>query len=162
MSYIDKAKTVEWETPAWLFKELDNEFHFTLDPCATKRNAKTKRFFTEDQDGLQQSWDRKGEVVFMNPPYGPRMKDWVFKAKSLAQWDKVTVVCLLPARTDTLWWNHLMLHAELRFIEGRLRFGDGKGKAPFPSVVAIFRPGLEVPVHPNGWSFSTIRTPHAR
>jgi site-specific DNA-methyltransferase (adenine-specific) len=158
MSYIDTAKTVEWETPDWLFKQLDDEFHFTLDPCATKKNAKVRHFYTEKQNGLFMEWDH--QVVFMNPPYGSRIKEWVYKARSSAQFDKATVVCLLPSRTDTVWWNNWMRNAELRFVKGRLRFGDEKGKAPFPSVVAIFRPDLLIPEY--DWSFKTIEVPRAR
>lgn len=57
----------EWETPQELFEALDGEFHFTLDVCATKANAKCRRFFTEQDDGLAQEWSG---VCWMNPPYG--------------------------------------------------------------------------------------------
>lgn len=77
MAYIDKSKTIEWETPQYLFDELNDEFHFTIDVCATKENAKVNRFFTKDQDGLKQDWT--GETVWCNPPYGREMYAWVRK-----------------------------------------------------------------------------------
>jgi len=51
-----------------------------------------------------------------------------------------TVVCLVPARTDTAWWHDNVIagKAEIRFIRGRLKFNDGPNAAPFPSAVVIF------------------------
>jgi site-specific DNA-methyltransferase (adenine-specific) len=72
-------------------------FHFTLDPCATAANAKCKRYFTSADDGLKQDWRRR--AVFMNPPYGRAIGEWVKKASEA----QALVVCLLPARTDTRW-----------------------------------------------------------
>lgn len=77
MAYIDKAKTDEWETPQELFNKLNDEFHFTLDVCATMENAKTARYFTKEQDGLSKDWT--GETVWCNPPYGRQMYAWIHK-----------------------------------------------------------------------------------
>ena len=65
------CKTDQWETPQDFFDQLDSEFHFTLDPCADEMNHKCDRYFTKDQDGLQQDWS--GEVVFCNPPMAGRL-----------------------------------------------------------------------------------------
>ena len=105
-------------------------------PCASATNAKGPRFFTPAEDGLRQDWSK--EVVFMNPPYGRVIGLWVRKAFESAQAGAV-VVCLLPARTDTRWWHDYVMRGEFRFIRGRLRFGDGKNSAPFPSAIVIFR-----------------------
>ena len=128
-----------WETPQALFDELNAEFGFTLDPCCTPETAKCARFFTPDDDGLSQSW--AGEVVFMNPPYGREMGEWIQKAFFEAR-AGATVVCLLPARTDTAWWHDYCEKWEYYFLRGRLRFGRSKINAPFPSAVVIFRPGV--------------------
>lgn len=72
------SKTNEWATPQDFFNQLDREFHFTLDPCSTKENAKCAKFYTQEEDGLAQSWDN--ENVFCNPPYGREIKKWVKKA----------------------------------------------------------------------------------
>jgi phage N-6-adenine-methyltransferase len=128
---------IEWATPGILFEALDREFHFTLDPCATPQNSKCARFFTAVQDGLKQSWTR--ETVFMNPPYGRVIAAWVKKAFDSAN-AGATVVCLLPARTDTIWWHTFVMRGEIRFVRGRLRFGDARASAPFPSAIVIFRP----------------------
>ena len=72
------SATDEWPTPQWLFDALISEFPFTLDPCATPKNAKCRRFFTKDENELRQDWSR--ETVFMNPPYGRAINRWVQKA----------------------------------------------------------------------------------
>lgn len=129
--------TPEWETPQAFFDEMDREFHFTLDVCATPENAKCQRYFTKTQDGLAQHWSG---VCWMNPPYGRQIGRWVRKALDASR-AGATVVCLVPARTDTTWW-HLAAEngAEIRFLRGRLRFGGMAHNAPFPSAIVIFRP----------------------
>lgn len=134
---VFSSLTVEWGTPQGVFDVLDREFNFNLDPCATKQNAKCKKYFTLEDDGLSQTWSGS---VFMNPPYGRVIGHWVQKAFEASQ-GGATVVCLLPARTDTRWWHdYIMQSKDIRFIRGRLRFGDGEGRATFPSCVVVFRP----------------------
>lgn len=143
------STTDEWPTPQPIFDTLNAEFDFNLDPCATPGNAKCEKFYTSADDGLSQRWEGS---VFMNPPYGRGIALWVAKAyeESLAG---ATVVCLIPARTDTAYWHDYVMRAdEVRFIRGRLNFscdrqdsrvssGESKAhNAPFPSVVVIFRP----------------------
>lgn len=130
------SNTIEWETPQAFFDELNAEFQFTLDACATDSNAKTTLFITEACDGLSVSWTG---VVWMNPPYGKTIGLWVRKAYEESR-RGATVVCLLPARTDTKWWHEYCLKGEIRFVRGRLRFGGAKNTAPFPNAVVIFRP----------------------
>ena len=130
------SATDEWETPQDFFDKLDSEFHFTLDVCATDENAKCPNYFTRAQDGLSRGWG--GNTCWMNPPYGRKIGAWVKKAYEESL-NGMTVVCLLPARTDTKWWHEYCMKGELRFIKGRLKFGGCKNSAPFPSVVVIFR-----------------------
>jgi DNA N-6-adenine-methyltransferase Dam len=78
----------------------------------------------------------------MNPPYGRQITKWVRKAFEEARTNAQLVVCLLPARTDTRWWHAYCLKGEILFIRGRLKFGDAKNSAPFPSVLVIFGPKL--------------------
>lgn len=133
-------KTDVWATPEHVFDVLNEEFGFTLDPCTNGENAKCGKFYTESEDGLAQDWG--GEVVFMNPPYSD-CKGWMKKAMESARCGAI-VVCLVPARTDTKWWHEYAMNGEIRLIKGRLKFGDGKGNAPFPSAVIVFRRGLEI------------------
>ena len=77
----------------------------------------------------------------MNPPYG-QIKHWIQKAYESSLMG-ATVVCLIPSRTDTRYWHdYIMDKAEVRYIKGRLKFGDAKNSAPFPSAVVVFRPTL--------------------
>lgn len=132
------SKTDQWETPADLFKKLNDEFHFTLDPCADESNHKCEKYFTKEQNGLIQDWSQ--DVVFCNPPYGRNIGEWVKKAFESVSSHTHTVVMLLPARTDTKWFHNYIYHkAEIRFIRGRLKFGGSKNSAPFPSMVVVFR-----------------------
>ena len=127
----------EWETPQELFDELDREFHFTLDPCATKENAKCKKFYTKEDDGLSKSWE--GDVVFMNQPYGRQIGHWVKKAYEESKYAKI--VCVIPSRTDTAYWHDYVMKGEIRFIRGRLYFNRANGetgRAPFPSAIVVF------------------------
>lgn len=128
------SATEEWATPQAFYDELNKEFAFTLDPCATPDNAKCTRFFTKEMDGLVQSW--RGETVFCNPPYGRAISAWVKKAYDEAR--GALVVMLLPARTDTRWFHEYIYgKAEVRFIRGRLHFNESAAGAPFPSMLVI-------------------------
>ena len=136
------SKTDAWETPLELFTKLDAEFGFTVDVCANPDNAKCSNYFTPQIDGLKQDWHG---VCWMNPPYGKQIKKWVQKAYISSLFGS-TIVCLIPARTDTYWWHTYVRRAnEVRFIRGRLKFGGSKNSAPFPSAIAIFRLRVGVP-----------------
>jgi phage N-6-adenine-methyltransferase len=142
------STTDDWPTPGDLFDALNQEFQFTLDPCASTANAKCADFFTVEDDGLSKAWNGS---VFMNPPYGREIGKWVAKAYEAAA-NGATVVCLIPARTDTAYWHDFVMRAsEVRFIRSRLHFDNpvhqerkASGKAtahnaPFPSAVIVFK-----------------------
>ena len=118
------SATVHWRTPVSLYADLDREFHFNFDPCP----------FGDTSGGLIcESWRRRR--VFCNPPYGPEIVSWVRCAA-----EAELAVYLLPARTDTRWFHEIVLPKakEIRFIKGRLKFGDAAKDAPFPSMIVIF------------------------
>lgn len=132
------SKTDDWSTPQDTFDVLNKEFNFTLDPCADETNHKCEKYYTVEDNGLLQPWG--GERVFCNPPYGRQIGKWVEKAYTEGHKENTIVVLLIPARTDTKYFHDYILHrAEVRFLSGRLHFGDGSGTAPFPSMVVIFR-----------------------
>lgn len=117
-----------WTTPKWLYQELDKEFHFDFDPCPIHSN----------QDYLSKSW---GKCNFINPPYGKEIKIWIARAYQEAKEFGAICVLLIPSRTDTKWWHDYIMKAdEIRFIKGRLKFGNSKNSAPFPSCIVIFNP----------------------
>lgn len=134
------VKSVEHETPDWLFNQLDEEFHFTLDAMATRENTKCKRFFTEKTDGLKQSW--VGERVWINPPHGAQMlKDVCRKAWEESRHPNSLACVLVPAKTDQSWWHDYALKTERRFVPGRVQFvgsihGDMK-----PIIILVFEKG---------------------
>jgi phage N-6-adenine-methyltransferase len=132
-----------WRTPQWLFDELDAEFGFGLDVCATGSDAKCSVFYTPEQDGLKQEW--RG-VCWCNPPFGRGIGEWVKKAYGSSR-DGSVVVCLLPVRSDTEWWHRWVMQAsEIRFVRGRVHFDMPEGvtmrghNCPFPSAIVVFRP----------------------
>ena len=131
------SKKDDWTTPPDFFKQLDNEFHFTLDAASSEENHLCKNYFTIETDGLSQDWG--GHKVFCNPPYGRQIGKWVQKAWEEAKKPNTTIVMLLPARTDTKWFHSYIYHqAKIRFIKGRLKFGGSQNSAPFPSMVVIW------------------------
>lgn len=124
----------EYETPDNLFKVLDNEFHFTLDVCADETNHKVSNFYSEKDNALIQDW--KG-VCWMNPPFKD-MKKWIIKAyEESLKWDS-TVVILIPARTNTLWWHNYCMKGEIRFIKGRPKFKGCIHGLPQPLAIIVF------------------------
>lgn len=126
-----------WATPQEFFDKLNRMFNFELDVAANKDNAKCKKFFTKEDNGLLQNWcDRN----WMNPPYGKEIGAWCSKADSEAKKGKLTVG-LLPARTDTKWFQDFCKKWHCVFLRGRLKFVGGCSNAPFPSVVVFF--GIE-------------------
>lgn len=128
------SETDLWATPQAFFDKYNEVYNFTLDVCALESNAKCKVYFTPEVDGLKQKWEG---VVWMNPPYGREIKHWVKKAYE-SSLQGATVVCLLPARTDTMWFHEYCMKGDIEFIRGRLKFGDAKNSAPFPSMVVVF------------------------
>jgi phage N-6-adenine-methyltransferase len=149
------AKT-SWETPRELFALLNREFSFTLDVCATRANCKCAAYFSRAEDGLRQKWFG---TCWMNPPYGRAIAAWIKKASCEAG-RGATVVCLLPARTDTVWWQETVMKArEIRLLRGRITFAGANGPAPFPSAIVIFQN-----VHPKqsaprvvAWDWQRLR-----
>jgi site-specific DNA-methyltransferase (adenine-specific) len=130
------SQTVEWPTPKAVYDALDEEFGFTFDPCP----------LGGDEDGTASLFsDWKGQRVFCNPPYGPELRPF------LERWhDADLAVYLIPARTDTRWFHEIVLPyaSEIRFVRGRLKFGDAKNSAPFPSMLAIFKTAASSEVKP--------------
>jgi phage N-6-adenine-methyltransferase len=134
------SKTEVWETPAWLFRQLDEEFHFTVDVAAHPENAKCERYYTIDQDGLQQSW--AGERVWCNPPYDHKSLT-AFSSKAIREIEAdpcTLVVLLVPPKSDQAWWHECAMQGEVRFIRGRVAFG-GTANAPMPVCAVVLSRG---------------------
>lgn len=140
------SATDDWATPQKTFDDLHVEFGFVLDPCASSSNHKCPTWYGLDhpnikrRNGLDCDWVEEssalGGAVWVNPPYGREIKKWVRKAYESAE-DGATVVMLVPARTDTAWFQDWCLPHEVRFIRGRLKFGNATNSAPFPSAIVV-------------------------
>lgn len=131
------SKSYEWETPQELFDKLHAIHKFTVDVCASKENAKRALYFSKEDSGLDKNWGMYGTSFWMNPPYGREIGKWMKKAyeESLKG---ISVVCLVPARTDTAWWHDYAAKGKVEFIRGRLKFNGHKDNAPFPNALVIF------------------------
>jgi phage N-6-adenine-methyltransferase len=129
------SNTDLWETPQAFFAQQSVLYGpFDIDVCANENNAKCAVYFDKEMDGLKQTWKGK---CWMNPPYGRGIGLWMKKAYESAG-NGTSVVCLVPARTDTKWWNNYAVKGQITFIQGRLKFGDSKNTAPFPSAIVVF------------------------
>jgi phage N-6-adenine-methyltransferase len=134
----------EWETPAVVFNPLQKEFNIKFDVCATAENTKCKAYFDKKTNSLAQDWSKTVGVLkgtaWMNPPYGRGIEKWVRKAHEESL-KGVTTIGLLPARTDTHWFQtYIHEKHEVRFLKGRIKFVDAQSSAPFPSMIVIFKP----------------------
>ena len=129
----------DYETPLALFKQLDAEFHFTVDAAADAENSLCERYWDEEMDGLAQDWS--SERVFCNPPFGTA-KFWAAKASA----DNGLAVLLVPAAIDTRWWHEgvVLGASEVRFIAGRVNYGiageAGKIGLPMACAVVVWSP----------------------
>lgn len=147
----------EWSTPQDTYDALHAEFHFTVDAAASTENAKCGIWFgpgglCHDALGLG-DWrpDDGVRAAWLNPPYS-KCREFIGKAAHEARAHGLTVVCLVPSRTDTRWWHEHVWDrekhqpragVEVRFVRGRLKFGGASAGAPFPSVVIVFRGGVQ-------------------
>lgn len=135
----------DWETPDELFQLYDRTYHFGLDAAANETNHKCPIWFGPGgvrEDALEGSWRGYGNI-WLNPPYSRKLQaEFVKKAVYEAmRWGEFSVVCLLPARTDTKLfhdyiWNKI--GAEVTFLRGRLKFKGAQHGAPFPSMIVVF------------------------
>jgi len=149
MSNLDvhfSSDSAEWETPDSLYDPLDDEFDICLDVCASEKNTKYGIFFSQEDNGLLQSWENDG-FWFCNPPYGREIIQWVRKATQETLLNHPGLM-LLPARTDTKWWSYIWSHKthrprkwvkQIRFLKGRVKFVGAPASAPFPSVIVVFQ-----------------------
>lgn len=137
--YLHFRSSVDpWETPAKIFEPLNEIFSFDLDAAACATNAKCPQWLGPEspisEDAFSIDWEGS---VFLNPPYGRQIRKWIEKAKASAKGD-TSVVCLLPARTDTKWFQLCWEASYIVFVSGRIYFGGAETPAPFPSAVVVF------------------------
>lgn len=140
-AYMPQAITDDWASPKWVVDQVIAEFGpIDLDPAASEHNAVCDRYYTEEDDGLNQPWD--GDLIYTNPPYGRGLLEWVKKALHEYQIGNAKrIVMLMPSRTCTRWFHLLWQkpNVEIRFFKGRLKYGTvpSKAGAPFPSCLVV-------------------------
>ena len=144
------SEKLDWGTPLWLYKSINRVFRFTLDAAASEDNAKCRKYFTKEIDGLNQSWAGVGRNrrVWLNPPYGKAAARWCEKAFTESRDNGVLVVLLLASRSSTNWWHNFVLARGNHVIplRGRLTFEGAENCAPFSSVVVVMPPyGKPIP-----------------
>lgn len=146
-------------TPQDFFDQLNEEFQFTFDAAASVGDAKCKHYYTKQDNALIQPWLGR---IWVNPPYGRTIGQWVDKAvkETSGPSPECCIVMLLPARTDTKWFNTIAETADqIRFVKGRLKFSN-KDAAPFPSMIAIWYGKLYLNVRMSSCSrFVRMNTP---
>jgi phage N-6-adenine-methyltransferase len=136
-----------WSTPIDFFNKVAKEFDFTLDAAALQSSALCGNWYGPDhldeerRDAFTRDWhqDAGTGIIWLNPPYGKTIKEWMKKADEESK-KGATVVCLVPSRTDTAWFHDYAIHHEVRYIRGRLKFGKSINAAPFPSALVVMRP----------------------
>lgn len=131
----------DWFTPSEIYLPVLARLGrdaFDLDPCSPSRDGPIPALkrFTKEDDGLRQPWQG---LVWCNPPYGREIRKWIDKAISEYQ-AGADIILLVPARTDTQWWHHLMdAGGRPEFLKGRIRFlrpdGTPGAASPFPSAL---------------------------
>lgn len=133
----------EWRVPDALFELLDEEFDFMIDVCATADTTRCARYYDKQNDGLNQTW---AGTCWLHPPVS-QLSRWMGMAVSAAYSCRATVVCLVPARTEAMWWQQYAMCGEMRFLPGTLHFGIGSGhqeRAKEGYAVVVLRYGLPV------------------
>jgi len=129
------SDSVEWNTPPEILDLVVSVFgEIDLDPCSNSKeapNVPAALHYTEGDDGLSQSWHGR---IYMNPPYGRVLGDWIHKLVEEFECKHITeAIALVPSRTDTQWFRELKQYPRC-FIWGRLKFGGCANCATFPSM----------------------------
>ena len=128
------SNTDEWSTPQYVFDYYNDIYNFTLDACASEHNHKVDNFRSKENCGLKDKWVGN---IWCNPPYS-HLKLWIEKSYNEAMSSNITVVMLIPARTDTIAWHKYVSKGKVTFIKGRLKFSNSENSAPFPSAIIVF------------------------
>jgi phage N-6-adenine-methyltransferase len=141
------SATPEWYTPRHIIDRVEKVFgQIDLDPCSNSNDpdeaaVPATDYWTKDDNGITQEWRGK---VYMNPPYGDEIATWVGRLiGAYEDGEIVEGIALLPARTDTAWFQSLADY-RICFVRGRLRFSQSENSAPFPSAVVYLGPDTDL------------------
>jgi phage N-6-adenine-methyltransferase len=126
-----------WNTPKSFVNDVLVFFDgiIELDPCSddeNNSNVPAKRVFTEITNGLQNEWI--AESVFMNHPYS-NSKEWIpYAVNQYEKGNSQEMILLIKLDVSTVWWRSVS-HYPWIAVNKRLKFGEGKGAAPFQSAI---------------------------
>lgn len=143
-SVMSSSVDMTWTTPKSFFDKVSQEFNFTLDAAAFKTSALCPNYYgpdheqTDRRDALECDWvkDSAGGWIWLNPPYGRALPHFIKKAHN-EYLRGAKIVILIPSRTGTSYWHDYLVNHEIRFIRGRLKFGNTNTSAPFDSALII-------------------------
>lgn len=128
------GQSVEWYTPPGIIEALG--LNYDLDPCSPPAGLPwipARRHYSKEVDGLAQRWSGR---VFMNPPYGRNIGDWMRRFAIHGNG-----IALVFARTETEWFQRTVPAVDVAcFVRGRLTFVAKSGEmghynAGAPSVL---------------------------
>lgn len=136
----------DWATPTMFFSALNDIYRFDLDVCAMQRSTKVPNNWygldhpdLDRRDCFTRDWHKDASHwAFMNPPYGRELSKFLEKATQEYE-AGLRQVWLLTASTSTKWFHKYCKPHDVQFIEGRLKFDDGKDPAPFASMLVVLR-----------------------
>lgn len=156
------AGSAEWGTPPDLFKRLSVRFGgFDYDPFASHENFKASVYSTvagtfafdgsevaqlSDDDGLTREW--AGRRVFMNPPYSRGLIEQCIEKAFESRYNADIIVALLPAATETRWFQrHILTACHIDWLPRRVHYidpatGQPGGSPPSGAVIAVFKTDL--------------------
>lgn len=140
----------DWRTPEYILGWVREIGLIALDPCTSWDNpTRAKRFFTEEDDGLESLWFGAGQtgLAFVNPPYN-EIANWADRMAAEGCSNGTELVALVPARTDTKWFQKIATADAIAFLIGRVKFEYGENalslsSAPFPSCLAYWGPNVD-------------------
>lgn len=129
----------ELSTPSDFYQKLNKIYNFTFDLAATKENTKNLNFFSKEDNSLLQDWHKIDGWLWCNPPYSKGSLKLFYKKAYEEVLKGAKIIMLVPARTDTIYFHkYAYKKFKIEFIKGRLKFGDNKNAAPFPSMIIKF------------------------
>jgi phage N-6-adenine-methyltransferase len=151
------SERMDWNTPdnvLELVRACSNTGRIGYDPCTTDDNPCRAICYSRPVDnGLNTQWWGNG-LVYVNSPYGRELPEWVAKATRESA-EGSEIIMLVPARTDTRWWQeHIIFADAICLWRGRLKFKGAPSAAPFPSALAYWGPRVDVfckVFGPHGW-----------
>ena len=140
LSFSCSKKMKYLRTPTYIWEELNNEFKFTCDMCASDENHLVDKYYTIDNSALDKDWN--GEIGYVHPLFDSKIGKFVEKASK----SKGIFVFLLPASTHTKYFHDYFYkrdNVDIRFLRKPpkgFRFGHDDGSIDDPNSIGYIKP----------------------